>query len=66
LERNDIAEVRLVFAAAQPIDAYRENRATGAFIVIDEDTNATVAAGMYARPPRAGADAQLAGFAPGL
>ncbi len=66
LERNDIAGVRLVFAAPQPIDAYRENRATGAFIVIDEDTNATVAAGMYARPPRAGADAQLAGFAPGL
>jgi sulfate adenylyltransferase large subunit len=64
LERNDIAQVRLVFAAPQSIDSYQENRATGAFIVIDEDTNTTVAAGMYARPREAGADAKPAGSAP--
>jgi sulfate adenylyltransferase subunit 1 (EFTu-like GTPase family) len=29
-------------------DAYRDNRATGSFIVIDETTNHTVAAGMIA------------------
>jgi sulfate adenylyltransferase large subunit len=65
LERNDIAGVQLVFAAPQPIDAYCENRASGAFIVIDEDTNATVAAGMYGPPQQAGADAEPAGFVPG-
>jgi sulfate adenylyltransferase subunit 1 (EFTu-like GTPase family) len=28
------------------VDAYADNRATGAFILIDESTNDTVAAGM--------------------
>jgi sulfate adenylyltransferase subunit 1 len=43
---NDIAHLRL--ALAQPIaaDAYAANRATGAFILIDEATHQTVAAGM--------------------
>ncbi len=31
-----------------PYDDYTENRATGAFILIDAQTNATVAAGMIA------------------
>ncbi len=46
LQMNDIA--RLSFKLAQPlmIDVYKENRATGAFIVIDESTNNTVGAGM--------------------
>ncbi len=46
LVMNDIAEVG--FRLAQPIccDTYAENRATGAFIVIDEATNNTVGAGM--------------------
>ncbi len=46
LAMNDIARVR--WKLAQPVfaDAYRENRATGAFIVIDETTNNTVGAGM--------------------
>ena len=46
LAMNDIA--RMSFRLAQPlcIDAYTQNRATGAFIVIDESTNNTVAAGM--------------------
>ncbi|MFZ2627346.1 MAG: sulfate adenylyltransferase subunit CysN [Rugosibacter sp.] len=46
LTMNDIA--RMSFRLAQPlcVDAYTQNRATGAFIVIDESTNNTVAAGM--------------------
>ena len=46
LTMNDIAKVS--FKLAQPlfVDAYSANRATGAFIVIDEATNNTVGAGM--------------------
>ncbi len=46
LSMNDIA--RVAFRLAQPlcIDAYAENRSTGAFIVIDESNNNTVGAGM--------------------
>jgi sulfate adenylyltransferase subunit 1 len=46
LAMNDIA--RVAFKLAQPlaVDAYAENRATGAFIVIDESSNNTVAAGI--------------------
>ena len=46
LVTNDIA--RVSFKLAQPIcvDRYVENRATGAFIIIDESTNNTVGAGM--------------------
>jgi len=45
---NDIARVSLKLA--QPIfaDPYQRNRATGAFIIIDESTNNTVGAGMIA------------------
>lgn len=46
LQMNDIA--RITFKLAQPlmIDSYSVNRATGAFILIDESTNNTVGAGM--------------------
>jgi sulfate adenylyltransferase subunit 1 len=46
LSMNDIA--RVTVKLGQPIvpDPYTENRATGAFIVIDESGNNTVAAGM--------------------
>ena len=46
LQMNDIG--RVSFKLAQPlfVDPYDENRATGAFIVIDEATNNTVGAGM--------------------
>jgi sulfate adenylyltransferase subunit 1 len=46
LAMNDIG--RVSFRLAQPIiaDRYAENRATGAFIVVDEATNDTVGAGM--------------------
>ncbi|MBS3916927.1 MAG: sulfate adenylyltransferase subunit CysN [Sulfuritalea sp.] len=46
LEMNDIGSV--TFKLSQPlcVDRYRDNRATGAFILIDEATNNTVGAGM--------------------
>jgi len=46
LNMNDIA--RVSFKLAQPLfaDPYLDNRATGAFIVIDESNNNTVGAGM--------------------
>jgi sulfate adenylyltransferase subunit 1 len=46
LNMNDIAQV--AFKAQQPLvfDSYAIDRATGSFIVIDEATNNTVAAGM--------------------
>lgn len=43
---NDIAQVRLTLAQPVCADAYARNRVTGAFILIDEATNQTVAAGM--------------------
>jgi len=46
LELNDIARVRLRLSEPLAVDTYADNRATGAFILIDESTNDTVAAGM--------------------
>jgi sulfate adenylyltransferase subunit 1 len=46
IETNDIANIRV--ALAQPImsDNYFDNRKTGSFIIVDDSTNHTVAAGM--------------------
>jgi len=46
LELNDLALVRLRLAEPLAVDPYPRNRATGAFILIDEATNETVGAGM--------------------
>ncbi|HUP31699.1 MAG TPA: GTP-binding protein, partial [Gaiellaceae bacterium] len=46
LELNDIARLRLRLSEPLAVDPYAENRATGAFILIDESTNDTVSAGM--------------------
>jgi bifunctional enzyme CysN/CysC len=46
LHLNEIAQVTLRTALPLCYDDYRRNRATGAFILIDEATGATVAAGM--------------------
>ena len=46
LELNDIAIVSLRLAEPLAVDPYSRNRATGAFILIDESTNDTVGAGM--------------------
>ena len=46
LAMNDIARVTLRLAQPIVADRYQDNRATGAFILIDESTNNTVGAGM--------------------
>ena len=46
LKLNDIATVQLSVQQPLAADAYADNRATGAFILIDEVTHQTVAAGM--------------------
>jgi sulfate adenylyltransferase large subunit len=46
LELNDIGVVRLRLAEPLCVDPYGENRATGAFVLIDEATNETVGAGI--------------------
>jgi bifunctional enzyme CysN/CysC len=43
---NDIGRVRLRTTVPLFVDAYRRNRATGGFVLIDEATNVTVGAGM--------------------
>jgi sulfate adenylyltransferase large subunit len=45
LELNDIGVVRLRLSEPLAVDPYAESRETGAFILIDEATNDTVAAG---------------------
>ena len=46
LELNEIGRVGITLTSPIYFDAYRRNRGTGAFIVVDRITNATVAAGM--------------------
>lgn len=46
LGMNDIGKIRLRTTKPLLVDSYRENRTTGSFILIDENTNETVAAGM--------------------
>jgi len=48
LPMNAIGKVHLSFDEAAIFDAYELNRTTGAFILIDPDTNNTVAGGMIA------------------
>jgi sulfate adenylyltransferase subunit 1 len=43
---NDICRVQLRTTAPLLTDPYRKNRITGSLILIDEQTNETVAAGM--------------------
>ena len=43
---NDLGFVRFRLAEPLAVDPYARNRATGAFILIDESTNDTVGAGM--------------------
>ena len=50
LEKNDIGRVQI--RTLQPVvcDAYRTNRETGAFIIIDPDNHDTLACGMIDQP----------------
>jgi len=43
---NDIGRLSIHTSGPLFYDSYQKNRATGSFILIDEQTNATVAAGM--------------------
>ena len=47
---NDIGEIRLRTAKPLVFDGYATNRLTGSFILIEQGTNATVAAGMLSSP----------------
>jgi len=46
MELNDLGVVRFRLAEPLAVDPYAQNRATGAFILVDEATNETVGAGM--------------------
>jgi bifunctional enzyme CysN/CysC/sulfate adenylyltransferase subunit 1 len=50
LAMNDIGEIRIRTARPLVFDGYATNRLTGSFILIEDGTNATVAAGML-QPP---------------
>jgi len=50
---NDIGAVRLKTARPLIFDGYTTNRLTGSFILIEQGTNATVAAGMLSAPTEA-------------
>lgn len=56
LALNEIGRVRLTTTQPLFFDAYQANRATGNFILIDPNTNTTVAAGMIRRIDRELAD----------
>ncbi|MDZ4286769.1 MAG: sulfate adenylyltransferase, partial [Prosthecobacter sp.] len=47
---NDIGCIRIRCAAPIFYDPYTKNRTTGSFVLVDEQTNNTVAAGMIIRP----------------
>ncbi|HUZ11119.1 MAG TPA: GTP-binding protein [Acidimicrobiales bacterium] len=53
---NDIGIVELATATPLAVDPYRRDRITGSFVLVDETTNITVAAGMVGRPELATAD----------
>ncbi|HTH49014.1 MAG TPA: GTP-binding protein [Candidatus Limnocylindria bacterium] len=50
LTMNDIGEIRLKVSKPLVFDGYATNRLTGSFVLIEQGTNATVAAGML-QPP---------------
>lgn len=58
-ELNDIGRVQITTAKPIFYDPYRLNRVTGSFILIDPDTNNTVAAGMIQRPLQRAEDVGL-------
>ena len=52
LDLNEIGRVQLRTQKPLHFDGYRQNRDTGSFILIDDATNSTVAAGMITRATR--------------
>jgi bifunctional enzyme CysN/CysC/sulfate adenylyltransferase subunit 1 len=53
LTMNDIGGIRLKTAKPLVFDGYSSNRLTGSFILVEQGTNLTVAAGMLAAPTEA-------------
>jgi sulfate adenylyltransferase subunit 1 len=51
LRLNDIGRIRLALATPLPIDSYREHRATGAFIIVDDSDGWTLGAAMAGSTP---------------
>jgi sulfate adenylyltransferase subunit 1 len=51
LTLNDIGKIRLGLASPVPIDSYREHRATGAFILVDDANGWTLGAGLAGSTP---------------
>ena len=58
LALNDIGRISVKTMVPLCYDAYRRNRYTGSFIIIDEATNATLGAGMIQEPNRTAPIAQ--------
>jgi len=58
LELNEIGTVDMSLQEAVVFDRYKRNSKTGAFIMIDRLTNATVGAGMIAAPLIESSDTQ--------
>jgi sulfate adenylyltransferase subunit 1 len=58
---NDIGCIRLRLATPIFCDAYSVNRITGSFVLVDEQTNNTVAAGMIVRTLDGADDPDAAG-----
>ncbi len=54
LAANDIGSVQLRTVQPLAFDRYEDNRSTGAFILIDPESNATLAAGMIKQARQAG------------
>jgi bifunctional enzyme CysN/CysC len=50
LELNEIGRISVRTSSPIVCDDYTRNRVTGSFILVDEATNDTVAAGMIGRP----------------
>jgi bifunctional enzyme CysN/CysC len=50
LSLNDIGRIHLRTTSPLLYDEYRHNRPTGSFVLVNEQTNGTVAAGMLLRP----------------
>jgi sulfate adenylyltransferase large subunit len=63
LEMNEIGSVHIETPRPLAFDTYTKNRATGSFILIDEVTNATVAAGLISGAAQDGGRSRLAPIA---
>ncbi len=59
LNLNDIASCRMLLNRPVAVDAYKDNRLTGSFIVIDRVTNNTVGAGMIVNVSKRREDKQV-------